>query len=76
MKHAIIVHLEIPDEAPESVSKEVVKGFTDVIDDLATGCREHFAGQGVNVEILQLPAADIEPIGFDELSISYAPAEG
>lgn len=76
MKHAIIVHLEIPDEAPEGVSKEVVKGFSDVIDDLATGCREHFAGQGINVEVLQLPDVYIEQIGLDELNISYAPAEG
>lgn len=43
MKRAVIIDLEIPDEAPEGVADQVVQSFIDVAEQVAAEAREHFS---------------------------------
>lgn len=44
MKRAIVIHLEIPDEAPEAVTQHLLTSFKEVNEELAADAHQHFAG--------------------------------
>lgn len=59
MKYAFRIDLEVPDEAPENVAKQILDGFASVNQELVAECREHFGG---------LIEASFHRVVYDELA--------